>query len=165
MAERIKLRSGKPSSTTESLLESLREYTQRVSEIAGSIETQRTRTAIVGYSLMSIAFSVSLFASFLLQKPDFNDKFATPFFAAFVVVSAVAIPSLLYSAILRSKQYKRDLQTAVSRLRTTMSYASQIKDHIQFEKLDEMLMEMHLHEADDALTYAARFLGMRREGA
>ena len=159
MAERIKLRSGRPSNTTESLLETLREYTQRVSEMTRSVESQRTRTALVGYSLMSIAVFVALFASFLLQKPDFNDKFAIPFIIVFLTVSAVAIPSLLYSAVMRSRQYKRDLQTAVKRLQTTMSYASQIKDHIQFEKLDEMLMEMHLHEADDALRYAARFIG------
>jgi glucan phosphoethanolaminetransferase (alkaline phosphatase superfamily) len=159
MSLRLKDRSGKPAQSVESLLESLKEYTFRVAELTRVVESQRTSTVLVGYVLISIAFLISLVAVFILEKTDFKDQIVSVLLSVFVLISVCGIPILVYRAILRSRQHRTDLRRAMSRLMTTMSFASQIKDHIEFERLDDLLINMHLLEADEALSYARRIVG------
>jgi len=154
MAERLKSRAGKPTQSVEALLESLREYTDQVLDVTTQAERQRARFALVAYGLLSVVISVSLLAIFVLQRAESKDALVLGMLYGFLAVSALGLPAILYAAFTRYKYYRSDLQRATERLKTTMSYASQIKDHMDFERLEEILMNMHLREADEALARA-----------
>jgi hypothetical protein len=156
VAEKNRLRSSVGLGTTEAILESLRDYTHQVESLARLSERQRSRILLAGYLIMSMVALVGLIATYAIERTSSGDRVLLTIVTIFSAVTLVGLPFIAIEARLRLRQYRTDLQRSVVLLQDTMRFASQIKDHMELDRLEDILLQLRLREADATLEHASR---------
>jgi hypothetical protein len=141
----------------------MQEYTLKVSDISRQVERAKTRLMLIAYLSFCLVWIIYLITSFVRQRLDPTDDFIRIGMYGFFIISVFWLPVIMYANWRRERQHRLGLARAARCLVVTMRYASQIKDHLALERLEGMMLEMHLREAEDALNQSARLLGRHDE--
>jgi len=158
MVDRVRVRGPKSFNTIEGITESLRDYNFQVEDLARLIERHRSRTVLVGYLLMSTVVVVLLMGAYVIERIGSSETGVLTIAATFIVTSAFGLPVIAYTALARARQLRGDLRLAMERLSELMRHASQVNEHMDLERLDELLLQFRLKEADAILRHASRAL-------
>lgn len=163
MASRLK--PGRGLTSIDAMVESLRDYTFQAEELARLAERQRSRMLLVGYLLFSYLFFVATISIYVWSRIDTHDAALRIALGGFAALTFAGLPLLILNAFNRYSQYKRELQRTISRLSDTIRIISQVRDHVEGDKLEATVLDLRLREADAVLEHAERVLHGRLRDA
>lgn len=161
MANSLRIRPGRGLSGIDAMLESLRDYTYQTEELARLIERQRSRIVLVGYLLFSYLLLAATISFYIWSRIESHDATLRIILGAFAAITFVGMPSIVVSAINRYFQYKNDLLRSISRLSDTMRFISQVREHVEGDRIEAAVLELRLKEADSVLEHAERVVRSR----